>query len=79
MEVACPCFDGVKTNTLGHHIVTSLTTNVKRSLIAYFTATHSLPFDHNEGFLFREITLAEYNFSGIIVFGSVKVICSCCG
>jgi len=79
VEVASPCFDGVKTNSLGHHVVTALATHVKGSLIAHFAATDSLAFDDDEGLLFWEVTFPQYDFVGIVVFGSVEVISSCCG
>ena len=50
MKVPNPSLHWIKSNTFSNHILTSLTSYVKWSLISNFTTTYSLTLNDNKGF-----------------------------
>ena len=59
MEIASPSLDGVESDSLRHHVLTTLATNVKWSLVTHLRTTHILALDDHEGFLLCEVALAR--------------------
>ena len=59
MEVAGPSLDGVEPDSLGHHVLTALTANVKGSLVTHLRTAHVLTLNNNEWFLLGKVTLTN--------------------
>lgn len=79
MKITYPCFDSIETHSLGDHVLTTFTTNVKWRLIPDFSTAHSLPFDYFERLLLGKLAFLGWYFFGIVVFGYVEVISTSCG
>jgi hypothetical protein len=79
VEVADPSLDGVESNSLGHHVLTALTTHVKGSLIPDLGTANPFSFHHHKRFLFCQIALTGHYLRRVKVLGSIEVISPGCG
>jgi hypothetical protein len=62
MEIAGPSLDGVESDSLRHHVLTTLATNVKWSLVTHLRTAHVLTLNYHERFLLCEVALARDYF-----------------